>query len=133
MDDRELEAEIILASADTGYRLIVHCASQCGAFKDYLENVSYAPLSIYSPSDSNHLLYTTWGGGTGYRVKVYALTAGGVRSVLDEPTVGLPDFLTDKKGRFVVRTQMRPERDGPEAPTKGLDWTWTGSRFAPSS
>lgn len=129
VDDRELEATVALASADAAHRFTVRCTARCGSFRDYGEDVASAPVSIHVPSDADDLIYTTWGGGSAYRVKVYAVTAAGVRQVLDEGTLGLPDFLTDAAGRFVVRTTWRPDRAAPGARARHTDWAWTGVRF----
>ena len=129
VEDRQLEATIALASTDAAYRFTVRCTAKCGSFRDYAEDVAFTPVSIHVPSDADDLVYTTWGGGSAYRVKVYAVTAAGVRQVLDEGTVGVPDFLTDVAGRFVVRTTWRPEKARSNSPPRHTDWAWTGARF----
>ena len=127
--DQGLEASVQLGSEDVGHGLDVRCSAACRGFKAFHEDVPESPISLYIPSDADDLLYTTWGGGSAYRVKVYAISAAGVRRVLDEGSLGLPDFLTDAAGRRVVRTTWRSKRAGPSTRPKHADWTWTGARF----
>ena len=74
----------------------------------YAEEISDTPLGLFKRSDWDNLIYSTWAGGSAYRVRVWSVTDDGVQSLFEESSRGMPGFITDKSGRQIIRTYERP-------------------------
>lgn len=115
---------------DTKKRLLrqlsISCDGKC-AIEPYVEEVSESPLGLFRLSDVTDNLIATWGAGSGYVVRVYALSSPKVRKVLDVGTKGQPELFMDDHGRDHIRIFVRAS----ERTTRIVqqDWVWTGAEY----
>ncbi|QYE34084.1 hypothetical protein KZX46_14950 [Polymorphobacter sp. PAMC 29334] len=115
--------------ATTSGALHIDCIAACRSAVHFTEAVDDVPLGLFRLWDGDNLVFTTWGGGSVYRVRAYAINARGVRKVLEAASRGAPAFTTATDGTTVVGTTERGDRDPPSAPLHRVSWTWRHDHF----
>ena len=126
--DAEFAASVESAPEPTGHVLRIVCRSGCAKPVVFEEPEGDSPISLFRRWDGGPLLYSLWSSGSAYRVKVFALTPGGVRTVLDAYTLDRPDFTSRAGVEFVRTTERRTERS-PPGDTRTAVYSWTGEAF----
>lgn len=124
-DQVEFRAEI--QDGPDGYRAIIDCVRHCPAQIRYSQDIGETPLGLFKRWDGDDLVYSTWAGGSAYRVRVWAVTSHGVSQVLDVASRARPDFLATKDGVSVVRTY---EADSGVQPPTPVTWRYQSGRFS---
>ena len=66
----------------TGYRVKVDCVTRCVRPLHFATPIGEAPMGLVD-LDRDGLIYSTWGTGCCYMVRVWKLTSGGVTKVLE--------------------------------------------------
>jgi hypothetical protein len=116
----------VTGSAPNEYRVSIDCSERCAKPIHYAETTSDTPLGIFS-RDQDGLVFSTWSGGSVYRVLVWSVTDDGVRKVTELSSRGRPDFLSNADGEAVIQTY---EADTGTAPLHHVRWTFHQGRFA---
>ncbi len=129
VDDAEFSVQVESAPEPVGHRLSIVCARGCPTPVSLVEPHGEVPLTLLRRWDGGPLLYTLWASGSAYRVKVYALSAKAVASVLDVASLARPDFQSDARGDELVRTTERRTERSPPGEVRRVTWAWTGAKF----
>jgi len=104
----ELAVSILSNSRTDRTSFEVDCISNCKVPLHFLQQMDASPLGLFKRWDGDDLVYSIWVGGVAYSVVVWSVADGGVRQVFNEASRGMPDFLTDSRGRQIIRTYERP-------------------------
>ena len=113
----------------TGYRLTVDCIIRCARPLHFTMPVGDSPMGLVD-LDRDGLVYSVWGTGCCYVVRVWRVTSGGVIKILETGSRYLPSLITTPE--ITVVTYMRPtDADGQETSTspRPLTWTYRQGRF----
>lgn len=115
---------------EQGSRTIaIDCASGCPAPLRYRETVADMPLGLFRLSDADDLIYSYWGGGTGYRVRIWSVASDRVVKVMDAWTAGTP-ILGRTTGKSIeIWTFERRDRAPGYARTHSVKWVYRGGLF----
>jgi hypothetical protein len=119
----------VVEDRTTGYRLKLDCVSRCVRPLHYAVAVGDTPVGLVD-LDRNGLVYSVWGTGCCYIVRVWRVTPGGVAKVLEAGSRGLPSLITSPS--LSVITYKRPtDASGRETSTspRPLRWTYRHGRF----
>ncbi|EIZ78842.1 hypothetical protein WSK_2385 [Novosphingobium sp. Rr 2-17] len=108
-----------------GYQIAIDCTEKCARPVHYREATGDAPLGLFS-RDQNGLVFSTWSGGSAYRVRVWSVAGDTVRKVAEMSSRGRPDFLSDSHGWPMIQTY---ERIGSAAGLRRVRWTFVGGHF----
>jgi|GEM_PF-3775813 len=113
------------------YRATLRCTERCSHSTSYSENVE-APLGLLVLSEEHGLILAIGGTGSAYIVRVWALSAAGVRPILVTGTRGWPDVYNVRNGDPIIRTYERPQdaagRESSSA-LRAVSWRYRGGRF----
>lgn len=90
-----------------GYQITIDCTEKCTRPVHYREATGDTPLGLFS-RDQNDLAFSTWSGGSAYRVKVWSVAGGAVRKVLELSSRSTPNFLSDAYGRPNTNARASP-------------------------
>jgi hypothetical protein len=85
------------------YQIAIDCTERCTRPVHYRETTSDTPLGLFS-RDQNNLVFSTWSGGSAYRVMVWAIAGDNVRKVVELSSRGTPNFWSDAQGRPTIET-----------------------------
>ena len=120
----------ILEDRRSGYRLKVDCVSRCVRPLHFSVPIGDAPMGLID-LDRDGLVYSAWGTGCCYTVRVWKLTPAGVAKVFEAGSRALPSLITDPN--LAVITYMRPTdargRETSAAP-EPVQWTYQHGEFA---
>src|SRR4051794_23434382 len=95
----------VVDDPSTGYRLKVDCVSRCARPIHFAAPVGDTPMGLVD-LDRSGLIYSVWGTGCCYVVRVWKITPAGVSRVLETGSRSVPSVITEP-GLTVV-TYMRP-------------------------
>lgn len=127
----DAEANIrVIEERSSGYRLEVDCVIRCARPLHYALPVGDSPMGLVD-LDRDGLIYSVWGTGCCYVVRVWKVTATGVAKLLETGSRGVPSLITHPD--LTVVTYMRPtDASGRETSTtpQPLRWTYRHGRFA---
>lgn len=119
----------VVEDHNTGYRLEVDCVTRCARPMHYSVPVGGTPMGLVD-LDRDGLVYSVWGTGCCYMVRVWRVTPAGVAKILEAGSRGVPSLITGP-GLTVV-TYMRPtDARGREKSVSPLPvrWTYHNRRF----
>lgn len=122
----------VIEDRSSGYRLEVDCAERCAQAMHFAVPVGDTPMGLID-LDRDGLVYSVWGTGCCYVVRVWKITRTGVTKVLETGSRALPSVITTP--RLAVITYMRPtEKSGRETSTvtQAVRWTYERGHFARS-
>ncbi|WP_170318441.1 hypothetical protein [Sphingomonas sp. PAMC 26621] len=111
-----------------GYQIAIDCTKKCAKPVHYQEATSDAPLGLFS-RDQNDLIFSTWSGGSAYRVRVWSVAGNTVRKVVELSSRGTPDFLSDSHGRPMIETY---EGDSVAVRLSRVRWIFVNGHFVRS-
>ena len=116
----------------TGYRLKVDCVSRCARPLHFVMPVSDTPMGLVN-LDRDGLIYSVWGTGCCYVVRVWRVTSSGVAKVLESGSRYIPSLIM--LPTLTVVTYMRPtdahDREISPSP-RPFKWTYKHGRFGRS-
>jgi hypothetical protein len=119
----------VVDDGSTGYQLKVDCIRRCARPMHYVVPVGDAPMGLVD-LDRDGLIYSTWGTGCCYRVRVWRITPAGVAKLLETDSRGVPSLITNPSLNVV--TYMRPTnargRETSRSP-QPVRWTYRHGRF----
>lgn len=118
----------VTEDASVGYQITIACTARCAKAINYHETTGDTPLGLFS-RDQNGLVFSTWSGGSAYRVVVWSVSDDGVRKVAELSSRGRPDFTSGPDGTAVIQTY---EADSAVLPLHRIRWTFANGRFVPS-
>ena len=107
------------------YQIAIDCVENCAKPVHYGEGTSDSPLGLFS-RDQGDLIFSTWSGGSAYRVMVWSVAGDTVRKVVELSSRSTPDFFTDPRGRPTIETY---EGDSVAAPFRRVRWTFINGGF----
>jgi hypothetical protein len=113
----------------TGYQLKVDCVARCTRRLHFAVQVGDTPMGLLD-LDRDGLIYSVWGTGCCYVVRVWKVSVNGVAKVLESGSRYVPSLITG--AALTVVTYMRPtDADGRETATspRPLRWTYRHGRF----
>lgn len=115
-----------------GHRLIIDCVSRCLRRLHFEATIGDAPMGfIYM--DAEDLIYSVWGTGCCYAVRVWKLRSNGVEKVLETWSRAQPSIL--RRTGLTIETYMRPTdaagRDTSMS-LRPIRWTYRHGRFTRS-
>jgi hypothetical protein len=113
--ERSTFSVVVEDHATVGYDIRIRCVSACDHPVDFHEPIDDVPMGLFT-RDQDDLLFSLWGGGSAYRVRVWKVGDSGVRKVVELSSRGRPDFLTDDMGRSAIRTYEGSSGAGPLKP-----------------
>lgn len=111
-----------------GYQITIDCTEHCTRVIHYRETTSDTPLGIFS-RDQNGLIFSTWSGGSTYRVVVWSVSDNDVQRVTELSSRARPDFMSGPDGTPVIQTY---EADTAAAPLHRIRWIFANGRFVQS-
>lgn len=111
-----------------GYQIAIDCIERCARPVHYREATGDTPLGLFS-RDQNDLVFSTWSGGSAYRVIVWSVAGDTVRKVVELSSRGTPNFLSDTYGRSIIETY---EGESVVAGLRRVRWTFTNGHFVRS-
>ena len=120
----------VMPDRSAGYRLTVDCRNGCTRPLHYSTPIGDSPLGLLD-LDRDGLVYSVWGTGCCYVVRVWKVTSQGVSKVLEAGSRGRPS-LVNAPGLTIV-TYMRPtDSRGRETSMslRPIRWTYSGGRFS---
>ena len=117
------------ASGRGDRQLAIDCIAACRHALHYREAIDDLPLGVWRFGDGGNLVFTSWVGGSAYRVRVYAVRARGVEKVLDTSSLGAPEVGMSRGGEILVATTARGDREPPASAPHRVTWLWRGKRF----
>lgn len=91
-----------ISASETGV-LSIDCLERCATRVAIKHNIGRTNLGIFRLSDANNLLFTTWVGGSSYRVIIYKIDGKNTKKVLDEYAIGGMDLIGSSGKNVVVR------------------------------
>jgi hypothetical protein len=110
----------------TGYRFKVDCVSQCARPLHYAVPIGDSPMGLIN-LEGDGLVYSIWGTGCCYMVRVWKVTSAGVAKIFEAGSRGIPSLITSP--RLTVITYMRPtDRSGRQTSLSPAPIRWTYSR-----
>jgi hypothetical protein len=112
-----------------GYQIAIDCTEKCVRQVHYRETTSDTPLGLFS-RDQNGLVFSTWSGGSAYRVMVWSVASDTVRKVGELSSRGTPNFLSDANGRPTIETF---EGASVAARLRRVRWTFIKGHFVRSA
>lgn len=112
-----------------GYQIAIDCTEKCARPVHYRETTSDTPLGLFS-RDQNNLVFSTWSGGSAYRVMVWSVAGDTVRKVAELSSRGTPNFLSDANGRPTIETF---EGASVDTRLRRVRWTFIKGRFVRSA
>jgi hypothetical protein len=118
----------VTEDASVGFRITIDCTERCATAVHYSEATGDTPLGLFS-RDQNDLIFSTWSGGSAYRVLVWSVANGTVRKVAELSSRGRPDFVTGSDGAPVIQTY---EADGRATTLRRVRWTFAHDHFVRS-
>lgn len=130
-DSSQAEVQVVDDPA-VGHRLEVDCIAPCARPIHYSTSVADSPLGFVD-LDRDGLVYSVWGTGCCYTVRVWRVTSRGVSKVLETGSRSLPSLVTNP--RLAVVTYMRPiDQTGRETSMslRPVRWTYRQKHFARS-
>jgi len=113
-----------------GYRFKVDCLSRCTRSLHYSAPIGDSPLGLLD-LDLDGLVYSVWGTGCCYIVRVWKITSHGVAKVLEAGSRGRPSIVNAPS--LTIVTYMRPtDAKGRETSMslRPIRWTYSAGRFA---
>ncbi|HXG80545.1 MAG TPA: hypothetical protein VNJ05_01965 [Sphingomicrobium sp.] len=116
----------------SGYRFTVDCLTQCVTPLHFDAPIGDAPMGLVDLAVDG-LVYSVWGTGCCYIVRVWQVTASGVKMVLETGSRGRPSLLNFPGP--AVETYVRPtDSQGRETIGKltAVRWTYHNGKFQPS-
>jgi hypothetical protein len=119
----------VVEDRTAGHRLKVDCVSRCARPLHYTVPVGDTPMGLVD-LDRDGLVYSVWGTGCCYMVRVWKLTPAGVAKVFETGSRQLPSLMTSPS--LTVITYMRPkDASGREtsASPRPLRWAYRHGRF----
>jgi hypothetical protein len=122
----------VIEDRNSGYRLEVDCVERCAQAMHFALPVGDTPMGLID-LDRDGLVYSVWGTGCCYMVRVWKITSAGVTKVLETGSRGLPSLVTNP--RLAVITYVRPtDKSGRETGrvTTPVRWTYERGHFARS-
>ncbi len=84
-----------------GYQIAIDCTENCARTVHYRETTGDAPDGLFF-RDQNGLVFSTWSGGSAYRVIVWSVAGHSVQKVIELSSRGRPNFLSDADGRPAI-------------------------------
>jgi hypothetical protein len=112
----------VVEDHSTGYRLEVDCVMRCTRPMHFAVPVGDTPMGFVD-LDRDGLVYSAWGTGCCYMVRVWKITSAGVAKVLETGSRGLPSLITSPD--LAVVTYMRPtDKGGRETSTTSRPVRW---------
>ena len=85
--------EEYLVSVRSEGTLTINCVRGCATPVSFSDDPAGKSIGLFRLTDNDNLLYTTWVGGSTYRLVIYAIDKTGPRKVLDEYSLAAPDIL----------------------------------------
>jgi len=122
----------VVDDQSVGYRLKIDCVTRCTRPLHYAQAIGNAPMGLVD-LDQNGLVYSVWGTGCCYVVRIWQVTVGGVTRVLETGSRGVPSVITNPS--LAVVTYMPPtDASGRETSrlAKPVRWTYRHGRFVRS-
>ena len=119
----------ITKQAPEGYAISIDCVERCLKPIHYRDTTGDTPLGLFS-RDQNSLIFSTWSGGSAYRVVVWSVADYHIRKVAELSSRGRPDFMSGPDGVAVIQTY---EADSSTDPLRRVRWTFANGRFVRSS
>jgi hypothetical protein len=119
----------VVPNESAGYRLKVDCVRRCARPLHYAVPIGDTPMRLVD-LDRDGLIYSTWGTGCCYAVRVWKVTPAGVAKVFETGSRAAPSLITNPV--ISVVTFMRPtDAEGRETSTsaKPVRWTYRRGRF----
>jgi hypothetical protein len=119
----------IVEDRSAGYRLRVDCVSRCARPMHYAVPVGDAPMGLVDV-DRDGLIYSAWGTGCCYIVRVWKVTPAGVAKVFETGSRVVPSLITAP--RLTVVTYMRPTNAAGQETSRSpraVRWTYRHGRF----
>ena len=119
----------VVEDRGSGYRLEVNCVTRCIRPMHYAVPVGDTPMGLVD-LDRDGLIYSVWGTGCCYMVRVWKVTPARVSKVLETGSRGVPSLVTTPE--LTVVTYMRPvDANGREKgiSPRPLKWTYRRGRF----
>jgi len=108
-----------------GYRLVIECVEACSNSTTYREDVGDVPMGLFV-RDQDDLLFSLWGGGSVYRVRVWKITDAGISRIIEISSRDRPQFLDDPRGHPIIHTFEAQSGSGPRSLIR---WNYDGKRF----
>jgi hypothetical protein len=119
----------VVHDRSSGYRLEVDCVRRCSRPMHYAVPIGDTPMGLID-LDRDGLIYSAWGTGCCYMVRVWKVTPAGVAKVLETGSRGVPSLITNPN--LTVVTYMRPTdaagREKSRSP-QPVRWTYRHGRF----
>jgi hypothetical protein len=119
----------IVDDRNSGYRFNVDCVSRCVRPLHYSMPIGDSPLGLLD-LDRDGLIYSVWGTGCCYVVRVWKVTSSGVSKLFETGSRGVPSLITSP--HLAIITYMRPtdarRRETSTSP-RPMRWTYSGGRF----
>lgn len=119
----------ITERASEGYEIAIDCVRRCPKPIHYRDVTADTPLGLFS-RDQNDLIFSTWSGGSAYRVVVWSVSDGRIRKVAELSSRGRPDFMNGSDGKPVIQTY---EADSGADPLLRVRWIFANGRFVRSA
>jgi hypothetical protein len=119
----------VVDDRSSDYRLKVDCVRRCARPLHYSVPVGDTPMGLVD-LDRDGLVYSTWGTGCCYMVRVFKITPAGVVKLFESGSRAVPSLITSPT--LTVVTYMRPmAADGRETSrlSKPVRWTYRHGRF----
>ena len=116
----------------SGHVLTVDCVSKCANPLHFEAGLGEAPLGLVD-LQTDGLVYSVWGTGCCYIVRVWQVVPTGVKLLLETASRTQPSLLV--KSGLTVETYMRPtDKHGREIgiALKPMKWTYRQGRFVHS-
>jgi hypothetical protein len=119
----------VVEDRSAGYLLRVDCISRCARPMHYAVPVGDAPMGLVDV-DRDGLIYSAWGTGCCYMVRVWKVTPAGVAKVFETGSRGMPSLITTPS--LTVVTYMRPTNAAGQETSRSpqaIRWTYHHGRF----
>ena len=129
MDDGSEATMQVVADSRGGYSLEVNCVRRCAKAMHQLVPIGDIPMGLLS-LETDNLVYSLWGTGCCYMVRVWSVTPAGATKVFETGSRAIPSLITNPE--LAVVTYMRPtDASGRETSLSAepVRWTYRHGRF----
>ena len=127
--DRSTAMVRVRADRKVGYRLTIDCTSGCAKPLHFQTPIADAPMGLVY-LDADDLVYSVWGTGCCYVVRVWKIAPNGVRRLLETGSRGRPSILW--RSGLTIETYVRPtDATGRETSMslRSIRWIYRRGRF----
>jgi hypothetical protein len=136
-NDGDVRSQAIMDFGDAGYavtvryngQITIECVRDCSRPARLVDDPAGTSIGIFRLTDNDNLLFTTWVGGSGYKLVVYAIDPSGPRKVFDEYTVAAPDILGSGIGGPSVRLTQYVSQTTRKKTLRSWRWNAVGGIF----